>query len=99
MKQLNEQISISYTLSRKLNGSDAVNSHLTNQLNKQISISDTLSRKLNGSDAVNSHLNTTINGLTKTVEALNQAVRWLCERTKDVSTCKIDAVSVFTNVR
>jgi uncharacterized coiled-coil protein SlyX len=72
---------------------------LQEQPNKQISISETLSRKLNESDAVISHLNTTIDGLTKTVEALNQAVRWLCERTKDVSTCKIDAVSVFTNVR
>jgi len=69
------------------------------QLNKQISTSETLSRKLNESEAVNSYLNTTIDGLTKTVGELNQTVRWLCGQAKDVSTCKLEAVSTFTEVR
>ena len=72
---------------------------LQEQLNKEISTSQALSRRLNKSEAVNSYLNTTIDGLTKTVGELNQTVRWLCGQAKDVSTCKLEAVSTFTEAR
>ena len=65
------------------------------KLVKQISTSDTLSRELKNSEAVNSYLNTTIDSLTKKLEALNQTVRLLCWRIKDVSICGIDALSAL----
>jgi len=68
------------------------------QLVKQTGTSDTLSRELKNSEAVNSYLNTTIDGLTKNLEALNQTVRLLCWRIKDVSLYGIDALSAFTDV-
>ena len=66
---------------------------------EQISILGNLSWKLHESQAVKSYLNTTIDDLKKTVEALNQTVRWLCGQAKDVSTFKVEAVSTFTEVR
>ena len=68
------------------------------QLVNQISTWDTLSRELKNSEAVNSYLNTTIDGLTKKLEALNQTVRLLCWRIKDVSLYGIDALIAFTDV-
>ena len=68
-------------------------------MNKQINSSETLSRELKCSDVVNSYLNTTIDVITKKVGALNQTVPMLCGLIKDVSTCTIDALSAFTDVR
>jgi ABC-type transporter Mla subunit MlaD len=40
------------------------------------------------------HLQATIDDLTKTVEALNQTVKMLCGQLNDVSTCKVEAVTI-----
>jgi len=68
-------------------------------MNKKNSTSETLSRKLNESDAVTSYLNTAIDGLTKTVDALNQSVQWMCVQINDVSICKIVGVRSITDIR
>jgi len=69
-------------------------SQLQENLKKKNRILQANSRNLNESDAVDSYLNTTIDGLTKTVEALNQTVRWLCGQIKEVITFKVEALSV-----
>ena len=67
-----------------------IQEHLT----KQLLISETTSKELNKTEAVNIDLKKELEFLTKRVETFNQMSKLLCGTTDDVSTCKIEAVTV-----
>jgi chromosome segregation ATPase len=94
--------------SRKLKEAEAVKSNLTKQqdefktaLEQSNSVKKDLMKKIESKEEVlqcdnkkQEELQTTIDGLTNTLELLKWAAKWLCEHPKDVSTCKVQAVSV-----
>jgi len=68
---------------------------VNNDLKKQLEEKDEILRSKNEEKE---QMQTTINELTNTVNAVNHTVQQLCGHIKDVSTCKIEDVSSFTEV-
>ena len=87
---------------------EAVNSNLKKQLDEfktelelSNSVKNDLKKQLESKEKVlqinnekKKQLQTTIDGLTKIVDLLNQTVKDLCEHPEDVSTCKVEAITV-----
>ena len=72
--------------------SEAVN----NDLKKQLEAKEEVLRSKN---VEKKQMQTAIDELTKTVDSVEHTVQELCALIKDVSTCNIEAVSTFTDVR
>jgi hypothetical protein len=88
-EHLRKQILISQATSKELNKTEAVN----NDLKKQLEVKEEVLKSINEKQT---QLQTTIDGLTKRVESLNEMSQLLCELQKDVSTCKITAVTLIS---
>ena len=74
-------------LKTKLNQSNSVKK----DLNKQLELKEYI---LQSNNQKKKQLRATLEGLTKLVDILNQTVKDLCRHPKDVSTCKVEAVTV-----
>jgi soluble cytochrome b562 len=92
--------------------SEAVNSHLHSQLSEfkikleqSASNNSDLKKQLEAKEEIllrkneeKKQMQTAIDELTKTLDSVDQTVKELCGQVKNVSTCKIEAVSTFTEV-
>jgi myosin heavy subunit len=93
---------------RNLKKTEAANSDLQKQLDEfetaieqSNSVNNDLKKQLDSKEEIlqsnnekNKGLQTTIDGLTELVDILNQTVKDLCAHPKDVSTCKVESVTV-----
>jgi myosin heavy subunit len=87
---------------------ETFNSNLTNQLDEfktkleeSNSVKNDLKKQLESKEELlqsdnkkQKELQTTIDGVKKTVGLLKWASKWLCEHPKDVSTCKVEFVTI-----
>jgi cell shape-determining protein MreC len=93
-EDLTKQVLISQATSIALKNTEAVNNVLKKQLDEYKTKLETKEEFVKNNNKTQIQLQTDIDGLTKTVQSMNQTIQWLCETPQRVSTYKIAAVAL-----